>query len=105
MLPMCMFSVSDLQVVSVGFSSILSTSLVVSWTPPQTTAEFINYYKVSWQANNDNRTNLELPDNLTSTTTPITGLTPGVSYRVFVKSVDTDTEHAHVRFTSVDKIN
>jgi len=95
-------SVSQLQVTGVTFTNIVGDSMIVSWTPPQGKDGFINYYKVDWQRN-DNSAKVEIPNNLTSASTTIMGLTPGVSYRVFVKSVNTWTEQGQVRFTSVNK--
>jgi len=90
-------------VTGVTFTSIAGTSMVVSWSPPQGKIGYIDYYRVDWQQNNDNSAMVELPNNLTSPSTMITGLTPGVSYRLFVKSVNTRTELGQVRFTSVNK--
>jgi len=89
-------------VTGVTFTSVVGTSMHVSWTPPEGKIGYIDYYKVDWQRN-DNSAKVELPNNLTSPSTMITGLTPGVSYRVFVKSVNTWTEQGQVRFTSVNK--
>ena len=87
----------------VTFTSVVGTSMGVSWTPPQGKIGYIDYYKVEWQQNFNTSAKGELSNSLTSTSTMITGLTPGVSYRVFVKSVNTRTEQGQVRFTSVNK--
>ncbi|WAR31193.1 PTPRF-like protein [Mya arenaria] len=84
--------ISQLQVSRITFSQVHTTSMIVSWTRPSGKASFISYYTVQW-ASNDSFTAEGFKDNIMSTTTTkITGLTPGQNYRITVTSVNKATQ-------------
>ncbi|XP_052788638.1 tyrosine-protein phosphatase 10D-like [Mya arenaria] len=95
--------ISQLQVSRITFSQVHTTSMIVSWTRPSGKASFISYYTVQW-ASNDSFTAEGFKDNIMSTTTTkITGLTPGQNYRITVTSVNKATQADSPRSTFVSK--
>ncbi|XP_052808914.1 phosphatidylinositol phosphatase PTPRQ-like isoform X2 [Mya arenaria] len=91
---------TQLQVTSITFSQVDTTSMIVSWTPPSGKSGFIYDYKVQWRSN-DNTIVGGVEDNIMSTTTSITGLTPGKNYLITVTSVNRGTQTDSPRTASL----
>ncbi|XP_052788639.1 tyrosine-protein phosphatase 10D-like [Mya arenaria] len=94
--------ISQLQVSSITFSQVHTTTMIVSWTPQSGKARFISDYTVQW-GSNDSSIAEGFKENIMSTTTKITGLTPGQNYRITVTSVNKVTQADSPRSTFVSK--
>ncbi|WAR31196.1 PTPRD-like protein, partial [Mya arenaria] len=94
--------ISQLQVSSITFSQVHTTTMIVSWTPQSGKASSISDYTVQW-GSNDSSIAEGFKENIMSTTTKITGLTPGQNYRITVTSVNKVTQADSPRSTFVSK--
>jgi len=92
------FSVTDLQVTQLKFSS-LPTFIMVTWTPPNVGVDAISSYSIQWQPldnsfDGNSTTAMENEANITQ-------LIPGKAYLITVTSVNNQTELGALRTTSV----
>jgi hypothetical protein len=88
---------------NVGFNSIQTDKITVTWTIPQTYKQFINKFKVTWRPTNNNNVNTESVDLAANSTsyTMTRGIDPGRAYTVTIISVNDQTQQGSSRTTSV----
>ncbi|XP_060555440.1 phosphatidylinositol phosphatase PTPRQ-like [Ruditapes philippinarum] len=92
---------SNLRVSNVGFSSIQTDNITVTWAIPQNYRQYINRFKVIWRpTNNVNTESAELASNSTSYTMT-RGIDPGRAYTVTIISINDRTQLGSSRSTSV----
>ena len=90
------FSVALLQVNSIGFTYIETTSFNVNWTPSAGKENYINEYRIEWGTGN-----VMYVSGTERSAILSTGIVPGTKYTVSVTSINTKTEDGANRTTFV----
>ena len=91
-------SVALLRVKIDTFDNIETTSFIVNWTPPSGKENYINEYKIEWDAGN-----VMYISGTDRSATLSTGIVPGTAYTVRIISINTQTEAGANRTTFVSQ--
>lgn len=99
MLAFLFLSVSNLKVSGVSFPTVSTTLFNIAWIAPSGFETFVDYYRVQFRQNINDLGQTTTP--ITSTSTTISPVTPGVRYYINVYSVNTRTDSSSIRSTAV----